>query len=387
LNNTYGYDFNKWFSDRFRKREKLLNVKNYLKIKKTKEMIYTPSQLKSLENNQEKYKHLLQRMQNTFKQRIQYLKQQNVKIPDIDYMNSVVFSFSGGLADNVLMLLDAGNIIKNLDKNVKIYFNVEYLGRYDSFILEKYNISKYFNYEFIALPAEVLKAYNDSGLYIYSYKNYKLDLMRDKVKLNKLSQPFIRKYMSNFDELVNYPDMMNLIIPLDETNTKKLSQIKNAENSVCIHIRMGDELRPNSTYLPKISYFKNSIKEMAKKISKNNNKTNITFFMFSNTMRLVKVRLNNATLRETTKGISDNITFDYVDINDDSSPEFDLELMRNCQHFIISQGGFSKLIVALGQYKNKMVISPPLPPTKYDKEKEWGYEWTGNWKNIKILEY
>ncbi|MDR3290088.1 MAG: hypothetical protein LBT02_02275, partial [Rickettsiales bacterium] len=27
LNNTYGYDFNKWFSDRFRKREKLLNVK------------------------------------------------------------------------------------------------------------------------------------------------------------------------------------------------------------------------------------------------------------------------------------------------------------------------------------------------------------------------
>jgi hypothetical protein len=43
LNNTYGYDFNKWFSDRFRKREKLLNVKNYLKIKKTKEMIYFES--------------------------------------------------------------------------------------------------------------------------------------------------------------------------------------------------------------------------------------------------------------------------------------------------------------------------------------------------------
>ncbi|MDR3290430.1 MAG: alpha-1,2-fucosyltransferase [Rickettsiales bacterium] len=346
-------------------------------------------------NNSDEYTLLLQMMQNTFKQRLQALKERkDIVIPDIDYMNSAIFSFSGGLADNIRQLFAAMGVIKCLEKkNVKIYFNVEYVDRYEDFILEKYyNISKYINYELIEIPEELLKAYNDSGLYNYSYKNYKYNLMKNSnIFLNTLladteliRPPFIYKMLFNreFIGIEKYLGMLKIFVSLNEANSNKLKQIKEAENSVCVHVRMGDILKPDSVnFLPKISYFKNSINKIIQKLGK---KQNITFYIFSNSISLVKARLNNKTLK-----VPSNITIDYVDINKESEPCFELELMRNCQHFILSLGSFSLLAAKLGQCNDKIVIEAgagDLCGNKiiggiHNREREWGYRWKG--RNVK----
>jgi hypothetical protein len=137
---------------------------------------------------------------------------------------------------------------------------------------------------------------------------------------------------------------------------------------------MGDCLRPVllNGYLPKISYFKESIKKLKKQLGE------ITIFVFTNSQELAKVRL------------ADN-DMDFVNINDDNEPYFELELMRNCQHFITSGGGFSRLASHLSTNKNKIIITPlgtDLCKNYKDRENEWGYRWnneSNDWKNIKIL--
>jgi hypothetical protein len=190
-------------------------------------------------------------------------------------------------------------------------------------------------------------------------------------------------------------DMMQLQIPLNESNKQKLKQIKDAENSVCIHIRMGDvlELTVYDAFLVKPSYIEKSILKISKEILKKDKTTkNITFFFFSNTMKLVKKRLPDKELQLLVKDTPVNINFDYVDINKDSEPYFELELMKNCNHFINSGGGFSKLASILGENESKIIITPGKDDFSLrrivrdglsEREIEWGYRLEN--RNIKIL--
>jgi hypothetical protein len=103
-----------------------------------------------------------------------------------------------------------------------------------------------------------------------------------------------------------------------------------------------------------------------------------TFFIFTNSQSLARARFADCDMK-------------FVDINDDDQPHFELELMKNCQHFITSGGGFSRLASMLSTNKNKIIMNPlstDFCGNIHDREKEWGYKWdyeSNDWRNIKIV--
>jgi hypothetical protein len=141
-----------------------------------------------------------------------------------------------------------------------------------------------------------------------------------------------------------------------------------------MHIRMGDCLRPKvaNNYLPRRSYFYKSIEKLKKSLGE------MTIFVFTNSQELARVRFANYDVN-------------FVDINDDDKSYFELELMRNCQHFITSGGGFSRLASHLSTNKDKKIVIPlytDFCKDIHDREEEWGYKWdyeSNDWRKIKIV--
>jgi hypothetical protein len=79
-----------------------------------------------------------------------------------------------------------------------------------------------------------------------------------------------------------------------------------------------------------------------------------------------------------------DLSIDFIDINKDNEPCFEMELMRNCNHFIVSGGGFSNLATVLGKHKNKIIIRPTHEDYFIDKEKEWHYKYN-NGQGVEII--
>jgi hypothetical protein len=52
------------------------------------------------------------------------------------------------------------------------------------------------------------------------------------------------------------------------------------------------------------------------------------------------------------------IEIDFVAINGEQDSEFELELMKNCKHCIMSGGAFSLLAAFLNPNKDKIIIKP-----------------------------
>lgn len=129
--------------------------------------------------------------------------------------------------------------------------------------------------------------------------------------------------------------------PLGKKNIDFLEKIQNS-NSVCLHIRRGDYISNKSvskTHGPcSLNYYYNSVKYLKKKDSK------MTFFVFSDDISWVRenLKLNENTI--------------FVDIND--NPYYDLELMRNCKHFITANSTFSWWAAWLSKNTDKIVIAP-----------------------------
>jgi hypothetical protein len=297
-------------------------------------------------------------------------------IPDIDYMNSIIFTFSGGLADEVAQLMFAIDNKDKINKNTKIYFSFDYPGRYKDIEVCKYfNVKKYIDYEIVNIPQNVIKLYNDADLYNYVYKNFAYGLMEDSLQSGKSNNfmcfkpPFIYKLDGSYHRYKNLKDLLTLQQPLNEANQAKLEQIKSCKHSVCIHIRMGDVLRPtlHTGYLPKPNYFIDSIKQLKAKL----NTEDINYFVFCNSMEVAKNRL----LKE---DLIQKIKIDFVDNNKDSEAAFELELMKSCKHFILSGGRFSDLAVSLSEYKDKIVLRPVKEDFSVNKESDWHYDFTNH---------
>jgi hypothetical protein len=319
-------------------------------LRNTIDNIYHLNIKKIFRTKHQKIDHKLLIRQNNFYNRLQSLK---IDTP-IDLMNNGVFVFNGGLTDQFIYL--AGMVDKKL--NCKLYFTkTDCEHGDDKLIFRHFDVKKYFDYEFVKLPTSAIELYEHCGL------------------LETVKPPFLFSKRGDINSMIKkYPDILQLKTPLNEVNQTKLEQIKNSKNPVCLHIRMGDCLRPAlpKGYLPKISYFQKSIKKLKKQLGE------MTIFVFTNSQELAKARL-----------VGDNM--DFVDINCDNESHFELELMRNCQHFITSGGGFSRLASHLSTNKNKIIITPldsDLCKNYTHREKEWGYKWnneSNDWRDIKII--
>lgn len=114
-----------------------------------------------------------------------------------------------------------------------------------------------------------------------------------------------------------------------------IEQIKYSE-SVCLHIRRGDYLNYSFYMTCDIAYYKRCI-QMMRELH-----PNCEFFVFSDDISWVKENLN------------EDVTF----IEGNNADYVDMELMRNCKHFIISNSTFSWWAAYLGHTPDKTVMTP-----------------------------
>ena len=124
-------------------------------------------------------------------------------------------------------------------------------------------------------------------------------------------------------------------------DNKKLYEIINNTNSVCVTIRRGDYLSTNNKnvyYLCDEAYFQKAIQLIATKVN------NPVFIFFSDDIEWVK---NNI-----------KVKFEaYYERGDDPIWE-KIRLMYSCKHFIISNSSFSWWAQYLSRNEQKVVVSP-----------------------------
>ena len=156
-------------------------------------------------------------------------------------------------------------------------------------------------------------------------------------RTNLYIQGFLQtdKYFEQYrDEIVKD---FTLDIPLDEKNIKMLENIKST-NSVALHVRLGDYIKIKWA-LP-VAYYMEAIESIKLK------EKGLHFYIFSNDIDWVLENLNI------------DAPYTVVDINPPNKGYYDLELMRNCKHNIISKSSFSWWGAWLNTNPNKNVIAP-----------------------------
>lgn len=128
---------------------------------------------------------------------------------------------------------------------------------------------------------------------------------------------------------------------LSEDNGRVLEQIHNT-NSVFIHVRRGDYLKPEFrdafSHSCPVSYYENAIQMVANKM------TDVHYFVFSDDIDWVRQSINipNAT---------------FVDWNRGADSFMDMYLMSHCKGAIIANSSFSFWGAMLGE-KKSLVIKP-----------------------------
>lgn len=135
-----------------------------------------------------------------------------------------------------------------------------------------------------------------------------------------------------------------LKVDLDSENKKILNLIK-SKNSVSLHVRRGDYVENSKTNQVhgtcSLDYYKKAIEYIKKNVK------NPHFFIFSDDIDWCK---ENIKLRK-------EESF-FVDINSPEKGYFDLELMKNCKHFIIANSSFSWWGAWLSENSKKIIIAP-----------------------------
>ena len=113
--------------------------------------------------------------------------------------------------------------------------------------------------------------------------------------------------------------------PPDTDNQAALARIHEAEASVALHVRRGDFVGSiHDVTTPR--YFHTAVEAMARALRPRK----ATFFVFSNGMDWTRRMLSTLPHH-----------FVFVDHNDNDHCEHDMHLMSQCEHFIISNSGFS----------------------------------------------
>jgi hypothetical protein len=237
-----------------------------------------------------RYKHLYKINKNNLKDYSLFSK---VKYENIDFMNSFIFDFGGGLVDQISNFIYICEFYREQKQNnYKIYFNINGCNETQGgFKLLNFNIRKYIDFELVKLPNEILKLYNDTGRYNYdsSYRKFfKDDNNNLELNVKDLTPPMIsrrNRYISfekkQFQEIIR--DAMTLITPLNEANKEKLAKIKSC-NSVCIHVRRGDMLKVSWGKVVSIKYINKAIKQIVKETRWKK----MTFFIFTQDFEWIK---------------------------------------------------------------------------------------------------
>lgn len=135
-------------------------------------------------------------------------------------------------------------------------------------------------------------------------------------------------------------EAFSLADPLNQENQLMLKQIRE-HNAISLHVRRGDYVQLADIYgVCSSVYYQNAVEYMLSHVQ------NPYFFIFSDDTEWVRDHLKL------------DIDCTIVDINDEKTAHWDLELMKNCQHNIIANSSFSWWGAWLNANPEKIVVVP-----------------------------
>ena len=140
--------------------------------------------------------------------------------------------------------------------------------------------------------------------------------------------------------------------PLTEKENIKWAQKLQSQNSVCLHVRLGDYVWHGYPDLSRSKYYQNAVDYILKQTQ------NPTFYVFSNNPEKAEKKLKI------------NVPFEVVRVNRYSSDFRDMQLMSLCKHNIIANSTFSWWAALLNKNPDKIVTYPDI----------WD-PWNRNWLN------
>lgn len=256
----------------------------------------------------------------------------------------LIISCCGGLGNQMFQYAFYFKL-KTLQKKVK--FDISYFDKnfnHNGFELERLfnlQIEKSFKCESL-----FFKLLRKIGLKSYAFfQNNPRDVIKFHSEFYILNNILLAGYWQSykyFEDLeVEIRRIFTFKIKLDARNENLLKSI-NKYNSVSIHVRRGDYLKPENKIFQNICtiiYYKNAIQYIEKHVN------DPYYFIFSNDIQWCKQNINLK-----------NVT--YVNWNIGKESYKDMQLMSYCKHNIIANSSFSWWGAWLNNNPNKIVCVP-----------------------------
>lgn len=146
------------------------------------------------------------------------------------------------------------------------------------------------------------------------------------------------QYLNQIQSAVRRTFSFNTIKKSDTYNYNLKRKIQQ-NNSVSLHIRRGDYLKPNIHKVISLNYYKKAIKKIESSID------DAVFFVFSDEIDWAKSHFTSS-------------KFIFVEANQADKSYMDMQLMSLCKHHIIANSTFSWWAAWLNKSRKKMVIAP-----------------------------
>lgn len=238
----------------------------------------------------------------------------------------------------------------------KLNENVEVMSKTTGIPKAFAAFSKYcWNSFFVTLTQEMYERRSKKGRYFQTTKDtfdFYTHSKTTKPKKSVTGYYTSEKYFADIGDILRKE--FKVVSAPDKRNADMIEKIK-ACNAVCVHIRRGDYLLPQNTFLNVCTenYYKQGMKYIAEHTD------DPVFFVFSNT-------------HEELEWIKNNYRFDYpVEYVDLGNPDFEeLRLMYNCKHFVMCNSTFSWWASYLSENKDKIVAAPAKWLNNNDKRFE-----------------
>ena len=204
-----------------------------------------------------------------------------------------------------------------------------------------------------------------TGLY-YQYKIRWFDsILKPSMCVNYVTGNwFSENFFKNAEKEVRNAYRYTQTLP--ERCSDLISEIVSTE-SVCVHIRLGDYLLPqwkDKLFVCTPEYYRQAMELLKMKVE------NPRFFIFSNRHKDFEMIQRDYDLGDVT----------YVDMG--NTDVEDMELMRNCKHFIMSNSTYSWWGQYLADNPNKVVVAPSC----FNKYPRWDMSdiYQDNWNIINV---
>ena len=236
------------------------------------------------------------------------------------------------------LVLDLDFLLDRTPKDNFVYRNFDL----DLFDLDHYSI----------LNEKLNNLFHKSGLFqrspvffkekSFNFHDYTSILKAKKIYLDGYWQSF--KYFKEIE--IKLREELNFKIPLNEEQKKMQNEIL-LSKSICINFRRTDfvtiKTAINTHGIPTMDYYKNAINHIVNHIG-----DDVHLYVFSDDIEWCE------------QNFSSNFPTFFVGHEQYKGERFSayLQLMKSCKHFIIPNSTFGWWAAWLGDYKNKVVITP-----------------------------